>query len=136
MAVRIADTVRSDMATVVKNAIDVAAAAGRLRIYKGVKPVVKGTAPPGADLLADIPLVFPVGVVATGTLTFTVPFDANASASGVATFFYIEDNAGVFVLDGDVGVAMSGAQLILNSTSLVAGKQVEIVSFTVTLGGA
>lgn len=131
MTVRIANTVRNSRVDVINAAINADAAAGRLKIYSGVKPA-KGGVPAGV-LLADITLADPAGSSAGGVLTFTVPVeDLSANATGTASFFYLEDGAGVFVLDGDCGT--SGSDLNLTTLSLVAGQPVEITSFTITDG--
>ncbi len=132
MAVRISDNVRTDIVSAIRAAIDAGPAPGRLKIYSGSKPVTKGGVPAGT-LLADIPLADPCGSVLSGVLTFTVPAeDTSADASGTASFFYLEDSTGAFVLDGNCGV--SGSDLNLVTLTIVATQPVEITSFTITAG--
>lgn len=58
--------------------------------------------------------------------------DSSADASGVATYFDITDAAGVTRWQGDVGLAGSGAFMILTATSFTMGQAFSITSFVLT----
>jgi hypothetical protein len=61
--------------------------------------------------------------------------DASANATGTATWFRIVQSDGsTHVMDGSVDT--SGADLNLNTTSIVAGANVSISSATITAGNA
>ena len=132
MAVRIDKVVRTTRVDAILNAVDAGATGGFLRVYSGSKPVTKGAAPAGL-LLADILLADPCGASTGGVLTLTVPrTDTAANNSGTASFFYLVDSTGAFVCDGDV--AVSGSDLNVTTTTIVAGQPVDITSLTITDG--
>ena len=75
----------------------------------------------------------PSGVVdsGTGTLTFTIDGpDTSANNSGTCTYGVITDDAGAILLSIPTvaGAAPVQGYLVLNSTSIVAGSQVTVVS--------
>lgn len=107
-----------------------------LRIYSGTRPAT-GAALAGNTLLAELVLNNPAAPAATGgVLTLNaITADSSANATGTATWFRIVQGDGTtFVLDGDVGT--SGADLNLNTVSIVAGGPVNITSFTITAPNA
>jgi hypothetical protein len=131
VAVRIADTVRNSRVDLIRSTIDAGATGGLLRIYAGSKPTKGGT--PAGLLLAEIVLADPCGTSTGGVLTITTPqTDNSANNSGTASFFYLTDSTGAFVCDGDV--AVSGSDLNVTTTTIVAGQPVEITSLTITEG--
>lgn len=109
--------------------------AGLLRIYDGSRPATGGTA---TTLLAELTLGSPfAGSAADGELTANaITQDSSANATGTATWFRIVTSGGTFVLDGSAGASGSGADLILSSTSLVAGGTVSVASLVITEGNA
>lgn len=134
MTVRIADTVRTSRIDAIRVAIDAGAGAGLLRIYAGSKPGTKGD-PPAGLLLAELTCADPCGSSSGGVLTFTVPFsDTAANNTGTASFFYLTDSTGAYVAEGDC--AVSGSDLNLITTSIVAGQPVQVTSMTITDGNA
>lgn len=111
-----------------------AGASALLRIYDGTRPATGGTA---TTLLAQLTCNATFAPAASGgVLTLNaITQDSSADATGTATWFRIVQSGGsTFVLDGSVGT--SGADLNLNSTSIVAGGTVSISSFTVTAPNA
>lgn len=75
----------------------------------------------------------PSGVVdsGTGTLTFTIDGpDISADNTGTCTYGVIADDAGAILLSIPTvaGAAPVNGYLVLNSTSIVAGSQVTVVS--------
>lgn len=109
-----------------------AGASALLRIYDGTQPATGGTA---TTLLAELTCnaTFAPGA-SSGVLTLNaITSDTSANATGTATWFRIVQSGGsTHVLDGTVGT--SGADLNLNTTSIVSGATVAVSSFTITAG--
>lgn len=111
-----------------------AGASALLRIYDGTRPVTGGAA---TTLLAELTCNATFAPAASGgVLTLNaITQDSSANATGTATWFRIVKSDGTtHVLDGNVGV--SGLDLNLTTTSIVAGQPVSITSFTITEGNA
>lgn len=106
---------------------------GKVRIYSGTQPATGGTA---TTLLAELPLSATAAAAASsGVLTLNaITNDSSADATGTATWFRILTSGNTAVIDGTVGT--SGADLNLNTTSIVSGGPVAISSFTITAGNA
>ena len=104
-----------------------------MRIYDGVRPATGGSA---TTLLAELTLSDPCAAgAASGILTFNaITADSSANATGTATWARIVTSAGAFVLDCSVGT--SGADINLNTTSIVSGAQVSVTSASITEGNA
>jgi hypothetical protein len=125
-------TIRNARLTVIRDAIDAGAGAGLLRIYNGTKPAAGGAA---TTLLAQLTLSDPCGTVSAGVLTFSaITNDASADATGTATWARFVDSDGNWCADGTVGT--SGADVNLNTTSIVAGQTVGITSAAITEGNS
>jgi hypothetical protein len=106
---------------------------GYLRIYDGTQPTNADTAVGAQVLLAELRFnATAFGAAAAGVATanaFTQ--DASANATGTATWFRALQSDGTTVMfDGSVGT--SGANLNLNSVSIVAGVAVNVTGFTFT----
>lgn len=110
-----------------------AGTAGLWRIYDGTRPATGGAV---TNLLAQLTFSDPSApAAAAGVLTFSaITGDSSADATGTATWFRWVTSAAAFVADGDVGT--SGADLNLDSVSIVSGGTVDITSATVTAGNA
>ena len=108
---------------------------GLLRIYDGTRPATGGTA---TTLLAELACSATFAAAATaGVLTANaVSDDTAADATGTATWFRLTTSTGTFVVDGDAGESGSGAELILDDASIVAGGVVAVNSLVVTGGNA
>lgn len=118
---------------------------GKINLYSGSQPATADTAESGS-LLCTITLAS--GAVATAGLTFgtaatgSVPKSAGVwsglvLASGVAGWFRLYGTAGTtgassteVRVDGNVGV--SGSDMVLANSSLVAGATVTVDTFTLT----
>lgn len=114
-----------------------AGASALLRIYNGTPPANVGTALSGNTLLAELTCNSTFAPSASsGVLTLnSITSDSSADATGTASFFRIYKSDGTTaVLQGTVGT--SGADLNLNTTSIVSGAQVAVTSFTITAGNA
>lgn len=113
---------------------------GTIKIYTGSQPTGANTSLGAQTLLATLTF----GATAFGsaaasgtegstrksTITAnTITGDTSADATGTATWFRVLKTDGTtVVMDGSVGT--SGADMNLATTSLVAGVDVEITSFT------
>lgn len=110
---------------------------GLLRIYSGTAPANPAASLAGNTLLAELPLSSTFAAAASsGVLTAnSITSDSTADATGTATFYRIYKSDGTTcVAQGSVGT--SGADLNLNTTSIVAGAAVAVTSFTYTEGNA
>jgi hypothetical protein len=86
-------------------------------------------------VLARIPLANPAAPgAAGGVLTFTMPqSDTAADATGTAAEARIVDSSSPeLVIASGLTVGTSGTDIVVDNTSLVAGQQVTINSFTIT----
>ena len=104
---------------------------GLLRIYDGTRPATGGSA---TTLLAQLTCnatFAPDASSAVLTLN-AITADSSADATGTATWFRITTSGGTAVIDGNVGT--SGSDLNFNTTSIVAGANVSVSSFTITAG--
>jgi hypothetical protein len=92
-----------------------------------------GTAGFGA-VLAQIPLASPAGSVTNKVLTLTMPAsDTDANADGTAAAARIKDSGGTAQITGlTVGVAGSGADIIMNSVAIAEHAAVTISAATIT----
>jgi len=109
--------------------------AGLLRIYMGAPPADCAAAATGT-LLSQHTMGSPLAPAASGgTSAFTPPANVNASATGTASHFRIYKADGTTcVAQGTVGA--SGADINLNTTSIVSGGPVVINSLGIVEGGA
>jgi hypothetical protein len=108
---------------------------GLINIYSGTRPTNANTALSGNTLLASLTLnATSAGSASSGVWTAnSITADSSADATGTASF------ARVFQSDGttaivDVSVGTSGAELNLNTLSIVSGATVSVTSFTITFG--
>jgi hypothetical protein len=132
MAISISNAAASAAAAAILALIDAGVGPGTVEIRSGAKPANVETADSGTLLVEvtfdDPAFAAPVnGVAAAGTIT-----GANAVAGGTAGHYRVKDSDGNAVFDGTVGVAGSGADMELITTTIVAGQPVEITSFTFT----
>lgn len=107
---------------------------GLIRLYSGTQPATPDTALSGNTQLAELACSSALAAASSsGVLTLnSVTADSSADATGTATFGSILTSAGVRIVDFSVGT--SGADLNLNTTSIVSGAQVSISSATITAG--
>lgn len=85
-------------------------------------------------VLATIPLPTTPATVAGSVLTIAgVPLSAVATGVGTAALAELRDNAGTVIVSGlTVGAAGSGADIIINATSIAVGQTVQLNSGTIT----
>lgn len=106
---------------------------GYLRIYDGTQPTNADTAVGAQVLLAELRFSatafasYTNGVATANAITS----DSSANATGTATWFRALGSDGTTVVyDGNVGT--SGADLNLNTTSIVSGATVSVSALTLT----
>lgn len=127
---RLPDDSRDEILKAIRDLIDAGSGAGKLNIYDGSQPASANTAVSDQTLLAELTLADPCAPDPStpGELEFSaITRDEEANATGTASWARVTDSDGNVVFDCDVGT--SGASLILNTTSLVAGGPVEVTSF-------
>lgn len=133
MALRFPAALRTARAQTI---VDRAGTGANIRLYTG--------ATPGPDaaigsqvLLGTLNVGGAFGTISNGVLTVgSITSDASADASGTAGWFRVTSSGGTFVFDGTCGASGSGADLILNSTTVTAGQTISISSFVITEGAA
>lgn len=109
-----------------------AGASATLKIYDGTRPATGGTA---TTLLATLTCNATFAPASSGgVLTLNSIASANAVATSTATWARLATSGGTFVLDCSVGT--SGADINLNTTSIVSGASVAVTSATFTEGNA
>ena len=131
MALGYADLLRNAMLDAITTR---AGAAALLRIYDGSQPATGGAA---TNLLAELVCNATFAPAASGgVLTLNaIADDVSANATGTATWFRIvQSNGTTHVLDGTVGT--SGADLNLDSVSIVETGTVSVTGFEITEGNA
>jgi hypothetical protein len=118
--------------------LNVGGTAGHIKIFTGAMPATCETADSGTNLatLTLSTTAFPASTDpgSTGLATATanaITSDTNAANTGTAGYFRAYDSAGVCIVQGTVGT--SAADMILNTTSIVAAATVAITSWVVTL---
>jgi hypothetical protein len=103
--------------------------AAKLRIYTGST----GTT---TTLLAEFTLGSPfAGAAGSASLSVTLPSNVNASNTGTAGWARIVKSDGTTQCI-DLTVGTSGADLNLNTLSLVSGNPVSVTSFSIARGNA
>lgn len=119
MAITHAASVRTTLATAVRDAIDAGPAAGKLVFQTS-----------GDVAVATLTLSDPCGTVSGPTLTFSsITSDTNA-AGGTVAKFKLTTSANADVLFG--AVSTSGSDINLSTLSVTAGSTVSVSSLTYT----
>jgi hypothetical protein len=118
--------------------LNVGSPAGIIKIFSGSMPANCEAADTGTRLAtltlsatafpASATNTSPAGAKATAN---AITSDTNAAATNTAGYFRAYDAAGTCIIQGDCGT--SAADMILNTTSIVAGATVSCSSWTVTL---
>lgn len=133
MALSLATSARNAAVNAVVALLDAGTGPGTLQIRTGSKPATPDTAATGT-LLGTLTFSDPAfGAASSGVATAgTITSDTIADASGTAGYFRALDSTGAAVFDGTIGLAASGADLIMDSVTIVAGGVIAITSFTYT----
>lgn len=87
----------------------------------------------GATVCASFNLQNPAfGAASSGTITLqgTTLTDASADASGTLDGFQVKDRDGTVIFSGSITVTSGGGDIEVDSTSVTAGQEVQLTSFT------
>ena len=134
---KISNSIAKAMCDAAVDALDVSGP-GLLRIYSGSAPANADDAASGT-LLAELTLNATAfgaaadlnpGARATAN---AITGDTSANATGTAGYFRLVRADGTFQIQGDVTATGGGGALELNTTSIVAGVQVDVTSLTFTM---
>lgn len=107
---------------------------GYLRIYDGTQPATANTAIGSQVLLAELRFNADAAPIAVnGVLTFNaITQDSSADDKGTASWFRaLKSDGSTVMFDGTVGV--SGSDLNIATTAIVAGAIVGVTSFVYTV---
>lgn len=106
--------------------------AAKINVYAGTVPANADAALGGATLLGELVGGSPFAPAASGgVLTANaITQDTAANATGTATFFRVLTSGDVVKAQGTCGT--SGADMILNTTSIVTGGPITCSSLTIT----
>lgn len=119
MAVTHETAVRNEIADLVASLVDAGAGDSTLKIY---------TSAFGA-LLATLTLPDPAfGAASSGTITANSISPANATGTGTAATFRIQDGDATTIISGTVGT--SGTDIIITNTSINTGDPITVTSLT------
>jgi hypothetical protein len=133
MALKLSTSLRNALMDAITTAVG---NGGKLDIYDGSRPASPQVAVGAQVKLAEFVCGTPFAPASSaGVLSPTIPAQVNALATSTATWFrqYKSDGT-TAVIDGDVGTA--GADLNLNTASIVSGGPVVINSWTITAPNA
>lgn len=114
------------------NALATLANSGYLRIYAGSKPADPNTALSGQTKLAELRFASTAFQSASAGLIIanSITPETDAPASGTATWFRVFKTDGTTGLwDGTVGASGTGADMTINSTSIVQHAALSISDF-------
>jgi hypothetical protein len=139
MTISISDAAQNAACNGIVDLVDGGATNGEIEIRTGSKPADPNDAATGT-LLATVPCNDPAfgnsgaSVVGQADLAGTLPLeDPTPVASGTAGWFRAMDSNGNAVFDGTVGVSGSGADMIVNTTTVTAGVPFRITSGSFTI---
>ena len=112
-------------------------ATGYLIIFTGSQPANPDAATGTVTVLASLPCSATFAAAPSGGV-LTVPANgitaATAAATGTATWGTLATSIGYATRIVDFAVATTGADLNLNTTSIVSGASVSVTSLTITSG--
>ena len=106
-----------------------------IKIYDGTQPAGPATAITSQVLLGTLTGGTPFADATSGGVITAnaITQDSAADATSTATWFRIATSGGTAIFDGTVGT--SGADLNLNTTSIVTGGPITMSSLTITMPG-
>lgn len=126
--IKIATTTRNAQLDAITTAVG---ASGLLKIYDGTQPTNPQTSLGAQVLLVTLTLSSTFAPASSsGVLTANAIGTVNAVATSTASWYSLQTSAGGRIVEGSVGT--SGADLNLNTTSIVSGGPVAVTSFTYT----
>jgi hypothetical protein len=134
MSIQFDATTRNAMADAIETSIGTGPT---LEIRSGAKPANCAAADSGT-LLASMALPSDwLANAASGAKTLLGTWqDPAGNNAGTAAHFRIKDSGTACRMQGDVTATGGGGDLTLDNTSIAVGQQVNIASFTLTIGNA
>ena len=140
MSIKFATAIRNNRATQIANAIDAGATPGTLVIYSGNRPATSGGAIDPFNNLVLGTLTFSKPCAASidnGVLTFAaIAQDTAADNNGTATWARVANGDGGYVMDMDVSNNSGSGDIKLNSTDIIQGGPISVISASITEGNA
>lgn len=136
-ATRISNACARAMCDALVDKVDQGSGAGKVRIYTASQPADPDTGIGAQTLLAELTFSDPAfGAAADaapgGRATANaITSDSSADATGTAAWFRVLDSDNTALWDGDVGTGSH--DMVVNTTAFVAGAEVAITSWTVTM---
>lgn len=132
--VHIVTPVKNAMLAQIQIAIDAGASGGTINFYTGTIPTLPSDAVTTQTLLGTLTYSATCGATADGVLTMNaITSDAEADATGVATWARIKDSDGTNVMDVDVSTIGGSGAIQLNTTNIVVGGPIGIKSFFILM---
>lgn len=137
LSTRISNVASRAMCDALVDLVDGGAGAGLCRIYDGTQATDPDTAVGAQVLLAELTFSDPAfGAAADaapgGRATANaITSDSSANATGTASWFRVLNSTPVAIWDGSVGTGTH--DMVVNTTAFVAGAEVAISSWTVTM---
>ena len=126
---------KNALCTALINRIDGGAGPGEFRFYTGTMAATPDTAIGSQVLLGTVVCSDPCATHAGGVITFAATTeDSSTDADGTATWVRVCDSTGAGVIDGDVTGPAGTGFLKLNTTAIVAGGPLRILSAVLTVG--
>jgi len=108
------------------NEMDSSLTNGRISFYNGARPVTGGLV---TSLIGEVTLSNPSGSVYEGVLVFNLILDElSTNLTDNVTWARITNGNGDFVMDLDCGEDGSGAEIIFDTISCIAGGKISIIS--------
>lgn len=139
MAMRISTAARNAACDAVVDLVDSGGGTAKLQLWSGSMPGSFGDTPSG-NLLAEFDLPNPCfGAASNGVATANVgsisPTQGEAAAGAGTTvgFVRVVNANGDVVWENDSVGTGGGAQIVLNTTTISAGADVSVTSWTVTM---
>jgi hypothetical protein len=132
---RLANQTQQDACDAVVDYIDNGTGAGTIEIRSGTQPANANLTATGT-LLATLTFnttAFGDANTSGQADAAAITADTSADATGTATWARIKTSGGATVMDCDVGTTASTATLQLDSVNIVAGGNVAITAFSVTM---
>lgn len=138
MTIKLAVAIRNNRALQIANAIDSGSTGGKLTLYSGTRPATGGgSIDPFTNLILG-ELVFSkpcASSIDNGVLIFAaISPDSSANNSGQATWARITNSDGSYVMDLDVTSNSGSGDIKLNSTDIIQGGPISVISASITEG--
>lgn len=127
MALTLATPLWNVILEAVKTRLDAGSGPALLKFYDGTRPATGGTA---TTLQATLVLADPVGSVTGAVLTFTAGGECQRVAGDPITWCRFFDSDNVILIDANVGVSGSGADVEVSSVTGGIGGFLRLTSGT------